>query len=49
MESEKTATDGVKTIQDEFNEFKSEFNEQLLSAFDGRIAPDVHTLIVKQD
>ena len=49
MQTDKNAADGVKTIQDELNEFKSEFNEQLLSAFDGRSAPDVHTLIVKQD
>lgn len=36
-------------MQDEINEMKSEFNEQLMRTFDNKEAPDVCTLIVKQD
>lgn len=37
----------VKTTQDEIDQFKSEHNQGLLNEFHGRLAPDIHTLIVK--
>ena len=39
----------MKTAQDEINEMKSEWNQQLLSTFQGKCAPDISTLLVKQD
>ena len=39
----------VKTTQDEINDLKTEFNQQLLNTFQGKSAPDIHTLIIKQD
>ena len=38
-----------KTAQDEIDEMKQEMNQELVGAFKGRDAPDIHTLMVKQD
>ena len=46
---EADAANQVKTAQDEMDDMKTEFNEQLLKTFEGKNAPDVHTLVVKQD
>jgi len=39
----------VKTTQDEIDDFKEEHNLGLINEFEGRRAPDISTLIVKQD
>ena len=39
----------IKTTQDEIDDLKSEWNQDLLNTFQGKSAPDIHTLIVKQD
>lgn len=39
----------VKTAEEEFDDMKTEINQELISTFQGKDAPDIHTLMVKQD
>lgn len=48
-ENGKPMMEPVKTTQDEIDAMKTEFNESLISTFAGKDAPDVSTLLVKQD
>jgi len=45
----RTSSTAVKTAQEEIDEMKEEISREFVSKFSGKAAPDIHTLMVKQD